>query len=79
MFMDVRDVQSWNALAPIEFTLSGIFTSLSPLPLNAASPISVTLPGMFMDVRDVQPKKAPSGTNGIPLGMVALPFNPIHL
>ena len=55
----VRELQLWNALAPILSTLLPIVTLVSELQFwNAELPIVVTLSGIVILVRLLQPEKA---------------------
>jgi hypothetical protein len=55
MTTDASLLQPLNAPSPIEVTLSGIFTDVSPQPEKADLPIKVTLLGIVTDARLLQP------------------------
>lgn len=58
----VREVQFWNACAPMEVTLSGIvILARERQSWNAAVPIFVTFAGIVIVLRAEHPQNIPSG------------------
>ena len=57
--IDVRFLQSWKALFPIDVRFDVIFTVFKLIhPKNVVLSISMTLGGIVMDVNDSQPENA---------------------